>query len=174
VGKVHYERIPMRRAGHFTAPADEAPGMAADGAGQADDTTLTPEEKDALISWYHELIENRAHNGKTHYSMPPVAGMAPPGCFRISKDVIAKLGDGDLRAGGFVLHSLFGIEDTPDDPTIIHPHVVRIIGNGNINAGRKVLEKFVARVRRQSREGIALHYTGREHDNDHGWRVARR
>ena len=52
---------------------------------------------------------------------------------------------------------MFGIEDDPEDPTVIHPHVVRIIGNGNLNAGRRVLEKFVARVRRQPRDGSHRH-----------------
>jgi hypothetical protein len=77
------------------------------------------------------------------------AGCPAPGSFRIPKDIFAALGDGDLKLGGFIVHRMFGIEDDPDDPTIIHPDAVRIIGHGNLNAGRRVLEKFVARVRRQ-------------------------
>jgi hypothetical protein len=155
---------------HFTAPSDQAHGMARGGAAQADD--MTPEDWESVRQWYRELIEDKAHRGKLHFSPIPVRGMAPPGSFRISKDVIAALGDGDLKVGGAVVHSMFGIEDSPDDPTIIHGDAVRIIGGGNINTGRRVLEKFVAQVRRQSREGAVLHYTGRQHDDDHGWSVA--
>lgn len=117
----------------------------------ADDSELTDEERTAVNHAWRNLIEDRAHGGKLHYTMPDVRGMAPPGAYKIPKDVVAHLGHGSLHDGGFVLHSLFGTEDTPEDPTVIHPHVVRIIGNGNLNAGRRVLEKFVARVRRQPR-----------------------
>jgi hypothetical protein len=120
----------------------------------SNDTELTTEEIAAIGHAWREFVGSRAHGGKMYYQMPPVAGMAPPGSFRIPKDVIAALGDGDLESGGFVLHSLFGIEDTPDDPTVIHPHVIRIIGNGSLAAGQKVLQRFVQMVRRQ---GAPLH-----------------
>ena len=126
-------------------------GLKRGGAVLADEGALTDEEKDAVIRWYHELLENRARNGKLHYSPVPVRGVPLPGSYRIPKDVFEALGQGDLKLGGAVVHAMFGIEDDPEDPTIIHPHAVRIIGNGNINAGRRVLEKFVARVRRQPR-----------------------
>ena len=42
----------------------------------------------------------------------------------------------------------------PDDPTVIHPHVVRIIGEGSQSAGRRVLEKFVQQVRQKSRDDV--------------------
>ena len=97
-----------------------------------------------------------------------------PGSFRIPKDVFAALGDGDLKLGGAVAHAMFGIEDDPERPDLIHPHAVRIIGNGNLNAGRRVLEKFVARVRRQSRDGVILQHDGLQHeDGHHGWSVRR-
>jgi hypothetical protein len=100
--------------------------------------------------------------------------MAPPGSFRLPKDVFAALGDGDLKVGGTVVHAMFGIEDNPEDPTIIHPHAVRIIGNGNINAGRRILDRFVAMVRRQSRDGVTLQHDGLQHeDGHHGWSVRR-
>jgi hypothetical protein len=102
------------------------------------------------------------------------SGMAPPGSFRLPKDVFAALGDGDLKVGGAVVHAMFGIEDNPEDPTIIHPHAVRIIGNGNINAGRRILDRFVAMVRRQSRDGVTLQHDGLQHeDGHHGWSVRR-
>jgi hypothetical protein len=140
----------------------------------ADDSELTDEERTAVNHAWRNLIEGRAHGGKLHYTMPDVRGMAPPGSFRLPKDVFAALGDGDLKVGGAVVHAMFGIEDDPEDPTVIHPHAVRIIGNGNINAGRRVLEKFVARVRRQSRDGVTLEHDGLQHkDGHHGWSVRR-
>jgi hypothetical protein len=119
----------------------------------SDDETdeLSPEELRAVTKAWRELVEDKAHNGRLHYTMPPVRGMPAPGSFRIPRDVFEALGDGDLKVGGAIIHQMFGIEDDPEDPTIVHPHAVRIIGNGNINAGRRVLEKFVARVRRQPR-----------------------
>jgi hypothetical protein len=113
------------------------------------DDTLTDEELHGIRQGWRALVEDRANGGKLHYSMPNVRGVPAPGSFRIPKDIFAALGDGDLKLGGFIVHRMFGIEDDPDDPTIIHPDAVRIIGHGNLNAGRRVLEKFVARVRRQ-------------------------
>jgi hypothetical protein len=127
------------------------------------DDTRTDEDRAAAISWYHALIEDRAHGGKLHYSMPAVRGMAPPGRYRIPRDVFEALGNGDLKLGGAVVHSMFGIEDDPERPDLIHPHAVRIIGNGNLNAGRRVLERFVAQVRRQSRD-----YVIEQPDGNHG------
>ena len=107
-----------------------------------DDTELTDEDRAAAISWYHALIEDRAHQGKLHYNMPPVRGMAPPGSFRIPRDVFEALGGGDLKLGGAVAHAMFGLEDDPERPDLIHPHAVRIIGNGDLAKGRKVLERL--------------------------------
>ena len=139
-----------------------------------DDDTLTDEERAAIGHAWRELVEDRAHGGKLHYSMPNVRGMTPPGSFRITRDVFAALGQGDLKVGGLIVHQMFGIEDDPEDPTIVHPHAVHIIGNGNFNAGRRVLEKFIARVRRQSRDGVILEHDGLQHDDGHhGWSVRR-
>ena len=141
----------------------------------SDDDTLTDEDRAAIGRAWRELIEEKAHGGRLHYSPVPVRGMAPPGSFRIPRDVFAALGQGDLKVGGAVAHAMFGIEDDPDDPTYVHPHAVRIIGNGNLAAGRKVLEKFVARVRHGARDGVVLEHDGLQHnDGHHGWRVARR
>jgi hypothetical protein len=140
-----------------------------------DDTDeLTSEELADIQKAWHALVEDHAHGGKLHYTMPDVRGMAPPGSFRLPKDVFAALGDGDLKVGGAVVHAMFGIEDDPEDPTIIHPHAVRIIGNGNINAGRRILDRFVSMVRRQSRDGVTLQHDGLQHeDGHHGWSVRR-
>ena len=155
-------------AAHFTAPADNAQGMARGGPAQTDDGTLTEEELAQVNRAWRGLIEDKAHGGKMHYTMPPVRGMAPPGSFRIPKDVFEALGDGDLKVGGAVVHSMFGIEDDPEDPTVVHPHAVRIIGEGSLAAGRRVLEKFVAQVRDGARD-----YVIPQPDGNHG-RVVRR
>jgi hypothetical protein len=142
-----------------------------------DDSEFSDEDRAAVNQAWRALIEDRAHNGKLHYNMPPVRGMMPRGSFRIPKDVIAQLGGDDLQTGGFIVHQMFGVEDSPDDPTIVHGDAVRIIGGGNINTGRRVLEKFVAMLRRQSRDGdgVVLEHDGLDHADDghHGWRVAR-
>jgi hypothetical protein len=145
------------------------------GAAQADDANaLTDEEKDALVNWYHALVEDKAYGGKTHYSMPPVAGMAPPGSSRIPRDVFEALGQGDIKLGAAAIHAMLGVEDSPERPDLIDPLAARILGNGSLAAGRRVLEKFVARVRRQSREGVVLEHDGLPHDDHrHGWRVVR-
>ena len=112
----------------------------------SDDSTLTDEELDGIRRGWRELIEDRAHGGKMHYQMPPVRGMAPPGSFRIPKDVFEAVGQGNIKLGAAAIHAMLGVEDSPQRPDLIHPHVVRIIGNGSLAAGHRVLKKFVARV----------------------------
>lgn len=77
----------------------------------SDDDTLTDEDRAAIGRAWRELIEEKAHGGRLHYSPVPVRGMAPPGSFRIPRDVFAALGQGDLKVGGAVAHAMFGIED---------------------------------------------------------------
>jgi hypothetical protein len=139
------------------------------GAAQADDE-FTDEDRAAIGHAWRELGEDKAHNGKLHYSPIPVAGRVP-GSFRIPKDVFEALGQGDIKMGAAALHATLGVEDLPERPDLIHPDVIRIIGNGSLAAGRRVLERFVARVRRQSRDGPVLQHVGAQHDSDHGWRV---
>ena len=139
----------------------------------ADDSELTDEERTAVNHAWRNLIEDRAHGGKLHYTMPDVRGMPAPGSSESRRMFFAALGDGDLKLGGAVVHAMFGIQDA-GDPTTVHPHVIRILGHGNINAGRRVLEKFIARVRRQSRDGVILEHDGLQHENGyHGWSVRR-
>jgi hypothetical protein len=118
---------------------------------------------------WREFIENWAYGGKLHHQQPKIKGQPPPGAFRLSRDVFAALGPAVARA-------MFAIDDD-DDPSIVHPHVVRILGEGSLAAGRRVLEKFVAMLRRQSRDGdgVVLEHDGLDHADDghHGWRVAR-
>ena len=134
----------------------------------ADDGALTEEELAQVNRAWRGLIEDKAHNGRTRYVMPAVRGMPPRNSFQLPRDVINALGDGDPRAGGFIAHQLFGVEDDPADPTRIHGDVVRLIGHGSLAAGRRVLEKFIARVRDGARD-----YVIPQPDGNHG-RVVRR
>jgi hypothetical protein len=140
----------------------------------ADDDTFSDEDRAHIGHAWREFIEDRAHGGKMHYQMPAVRGMAPPGSFRLPRDVVNKLGDGDPKAGGAVIHQMFGVEDDPDDPTIVHGDVVKIIGNGSLAAGRRVLERFIQRVRHGDRDGVTLEHDASTMGNGHhGWRVGR-
>jgi hypothetical protein len=138
-----------------------------------DDTELTPEELRAVTRGWLGLVKEQEFQGKGVYEQPEIRGQPPRGSFRLPKEVINKLGDGDPRAGGAVAHGMFGVE--PDgDPTIIDADVVRDIGHGSLAAGRRVLKKFIAKVRRQSHEGVTLQHDGRQHDDgEHGWTVRR-
>ena len=139
------------------------------GAAQADDDiTLSDEELGQVNRAWRGLIEDHAHRGQMHYNMPPVRGMAAPGSFRIPRDVFEILGDGDLKLGGAVVHAMFGIEDDPEDATTIHGSVVRLLGAGDLAKGRRVLERFVQRVRDGARD-----YVIEQPDGNHG-RVVRR
>jgi hypothetical protein len=72
-------------------------------------------------------------------------GHAVDGGFYLSRDVIERLGAGDLRAGGKTVAELFGSRDG----RTIHPDAVRRLGDGDIAAGHKVLRKFVAGLRKR-------------------------
>ena len=114
----------------------------------SDDTEFTEDELAAMRQGSRDMIGSHAHGGKMYYSMPPVRGMAPPGAFKIPRDVIERLGEGSAHDGGYIAHAMFGIEDDPDDPTIIHPDAVRIIGHGDLAKGHRVLKRFVQMLRR--------------------------
>ena len=113
----------------------------------ADDTEFTDEDRATVGRAWKQFVEDRAHNGKLHFSPVKVRGMPLPGSFRLPKDVINKLGENDPQTGGAVVHAMFGVEDHPEDPTVVHPDVVRIIGHGSLVKGHKVLQKFISRVR---------------------------
>jgi hypothetical protein len=141
----------------------------------ADDETLTDEERAAIGHAWREFVENRAHGGKLHYSQPAIRGQPSRGSFRIPRDVFEVLGDGDLKVGGAIIHQMFGVEDDPQDATTIHGSVVRLLGAGDLAKGRKVLERFVQRVRHGARDdGVVLQHDGLPHDDgSHGWSVRR-
>jgi hypothetical protein len=124
------------------------------GAAQADDA-LTDEDRAALVNWWHGLIEDRAHGGKLHYSQPLIRGQSPRGSYRLGRETVDKLGNGDPKAGGFVVHQMFGVEDSPEDPTVVHGHVVRLLGGGDLAKGHKILQRFERFVQR--RQGAQPH-----------------
>jgi hypothetical protein len=117
------------------------------GAAKADDDiTLTEEEQAQVLRAWRGLIEDRAHNGRLHYSPVPVGGKMP-GSYPIPRDVFAALGQGDIKLGAAVIHQMFGIEDSPERPDLIHPHVLKILGEGSARDGRRILDRFFQRVR---------------------------
>ena len=153
-------------AAHFTAPADDAHGMARGGAAPADDEIkLTAADR---RSWLN-IVKNVAHTGKVYYEMPATTAMQR-GSYRLGRDVLAALGHGDVKAGAAVAAGMFSIAPG-DDPTIVHPDVVRDIGHGSAKAGEKVLQKFCADLRRQSREIILEHDASTMGNGHHGWHV---
>lgn len=143
--------------------------------GAADDDTFTDEDRTAVGRAWREPIEDRAHGGKLHYSQPLIRGQPPRGSYGLGRKTVDKLGNGDPKAGGFIVHQMFGIEDDPKDPTIVHGHVVRLLGGGDLAKGHKILQRFEQFVqRRQSRDGVTLQHDGLQRGNgDHGWTVRR-
>jgi hypothetical protein len=75
-----------------------------------------------------------------------------PGVFHVDLRHIAALGRGNLEAGEALLHRMFRMSG----PRSIHPDAVRQVGNGSIAAGRKVLEKFIARAQQSHGQGSAV------------------
>jgi hypothetical protein len=84
-------------------------------------------------------------SGKVHYER--VAGVAPPGSFRLSHHAVRALGQNDPRTAGRVISSLFG-QGVNGDPTVVHPDVVRDLGHGDVKTGHRVLQRFVQRLGR--------------------------
>jgi hypothetical protein len=139
------------------------------------DEDFDPEDMTAIRRGWLQLTKDRAYSGRgVHYEQPAIKGQPPRGSFRLPKDVINKLSEGDPQTGGRVAAHMFGVEPDTDSPDVVHADVVRDIGHGDIKAGRRVLEKFIARVRRRARDGVVLEHDGLQHDDgSHGWRVVR-
>jgi hypothetical protein len=133
------------------------------------DEDFSPEEMAGIRKGFLQLTKDRAYSGRgVHYEQPPIHGQPLRGSFRLPKDVINKLGEGDPQAGGRVAAHMFSVEPG-DDPTIVHTDVVRDLGHGDLAKGHKVLQKFVAMLRRQ--RGAPQHIE--QPDGNHG-RVVRR
>jgi hypothetical protein len=133
-----------------------------------DDDTLTDEERAAIGRAWRELVEEKAHNGKLHYSPVLVRGMPAPGSYRIPRDVFEAVGQGDIKMGAAAIHAMLGVEDFPERPDLIDPLAVRILGDGSLAAGRRVLDRFVQMVRRQGAQSDVIP----QPDGNHG-RVVR-
>jgi hypothetical protein len=109
-----------------------------------------------------------------YYERVPVKGLPPRGSFRLPDHVINALGGGDPKAGGAVVHGMFGISPFPaDDPTIIQPDVVRDIGHCSLAVGHRVLRKLVAMLRARKRETGERSMSGIiwQPDGNHGRRT---
>lgn len=92
-------------------------------------------------------------DGEIYPSLPPkrrpMPSRIPRGAFVLPLDVIGKLGSGNPVLGEELVELMFGL----GAPTarVLRPEVVADIGHGDLNAGRKVLQQFVALVRRRDR-----------------------
>jgi hypothetical protein len=113
---------------------------------------IDPEDMTAIRRGWLGLVKEKAYSHPGwHYEQPEIRGQPPRGSFRLPKDVINKLGEGDPQAGGAVVAGMFGVEPDSDFPVdVIHADVVRDIGHGSLAAGRRVLERFVQRVRSEA------------------------
>lgn len=85
-------------------------------------------------------------DGRVRYER--VRGVPEPGSFRLPHHAVHALGAGDGRTAGRVIASLFG-PGAGDNPTVIHPDIVRELGHGDAKAGARVLKKFVSMVGRR-------------------------
>jgi hypothetical protein len=88
----------------------------------------------------HQQFEARLHQHARR--------VIPPGSFILPIDVAMLLGAGDGEVGESIFARMFaGGRYNPQMARILPPEVVRDVGNGDIGAGRKVLERFVANLR---------------------------
>jgi hypothetical protein len=113
------------------------------------DEDFSPEDLTGIRRGWLALTKERAYSGRgVHYEQPEIRGQPPRGSFRLSRRDVLALGKGGLQAGGRVGAHMFSVEPG-DDPTIIHESVVRDIGHGSLVKGHRVLQKWVATLRRQ-------------------------
>jgi len=138
---------------------------------QVDEHGLTPADWDAAVDWWR-----RSLHPKPYYQQPRIRNRPARNSFVLPDDVVNALGAGDPKIAGSVIHLIFGLRPFTGEgnPLEIDPDMVAEVGHGSLTKGRKVLERFVQIVRRQSREGPVLQHVGAQHADDHGWRVVRR
>ena len=82
---------------------------------------------------------------KVHYERVPMHSQRG---FAIPQDVITALGRGDPEIGNAVLLDTFGVHLMAAPHRSIHLETVRDIGGGDIEKGKKVLRRFIAKVRK--------------------------
>jgi hypothetical protein len=76
--------------------------------------------------------------------------------FRIPDDVIRALGQGDNGRGLAVLCDTLGIHPMAGSPGTVSAATLREIGHGDITAGRRVLQKLIARVRNTQKPATGI------------------
>ena len=111
--------------------------------------SLSPEDWDALVKWWR----GTQHRG-VWYEQPKIKNRPPRNSFTLPDFAVEALGAGDPRTAGHVIHSMFGLAPYAGegDPRVIDPDVVADIGHGSLAKGHRVLQKFVAMLRRQPRD----------------------
>ncbi len=78
----------------------------------------------------------------------------PSGSFILPFDLPFALGRGDGELGDKILHAMFNAgRYSPDMPRVLPPEIVRNVGNGSIEKGRKVIEEFIERSRDEHHRG---------------------
>jgi hypothetical protein len=98
----------------------------------------------------HQRAEDRLH---THAKR-----IIPSGSFIVPLDVTFALGASNGEIGESIIAKMFRLgRYNANMPRVLPPEAVREIGHGNIAAGRKVLQKFVANLRARQETG-----TGKE------------
>jgi hypothetical protein len=68
--------------------------------------------------------------------------------FKIPKDVISKLGNGDMPLGVAILYQMFGERPATHPFGTISAETVAQIGGGSLPKGRAVLNEFITVVRK--------------------------
>lgn len=84
-------------------------------------------------------------SGRVSY-LRPIHGGSLEGAFKLPHNAIRALGNGDPDAGLAVADEMFG-HHLALGRAVVHPDVVRHIGDGDLAAGHRVLRKFVATLR---------------------------
>ena len=96
--------------------------------------------------------EPEADDGARLEYQRPIYGGSLKGAFRLPHSAIVALGDGDPEAGLAVADQLFGYH-TALGRGVVHPDVVRLIGEGDMKAGRRVLAGFVKKAHHAHQHG---------------------
>jgi len=89
--------------------------------------------------------EGKADGGGLEY-VRPIHGGSLKEAYRLPRNAIRALGGGDLEAGYATSDAMFG-HHTALGRGVVHPDVVRHIGDGDLAAGHRVLRKFVSSLK---------------------------
>ncbi len=123
--------------------------MSADEEDFTDDELLAMQAGSALMEAQQAVLDSDddgdeyKRGGGVWYER--VRGVAEPGSFHMPRHATEALGGGDLRTAGAVLARLFRVD--PESPTVIPAAAVKHIGGGNMTNGRRVLQRFISKLR---------------------------